>query len=126
MITIEDQELYVWAAIDVVTFEVVHVEVSPGRSELDALLFLKTVLERCHGEPVILADRGPWYNWPFDDLELPCGSRRDTWGNDRSSKPSSSSLNTEPCCFSTAFRTAATGNLPIPGRKHCNLSQCRR
>jgi transposase-like protein len=79
-VKIEDQEIYVWAAIDVETFEVVHVEVSPGRSDLDAFLFLKTVLARCRGEPVVLADRGPWYNWPLDDLDLPCESRRETWG----------------------------------------------
>jgi putative transposase len=79
-VAVEDLAVYVWAAIDVDTFEVIHVEVSPGRSELDALLFLETVLERCRGEPVVLADRGPWYNWPLDDLDLPCQSRRETWG----------------------------------------------
>jgi len=61
------------------TFEVVHIEVSPGRSDLNALLFLKQVLKRCRGDPVVLVDRGPWYNWPLDDLEL-CESRRETWG----------------------------------------------
>ena len=79
-IRIEDQEVYAWAAIDVDTFEAVHVTVTPGRSGLDALLFLRTTLDRCVGEPVILADRGPWYNWPLNDLNLPCTSRRETWG----------------------------------------------
>jgi len=79
-VTVEDEEVYVWAAVDVDTFEVVHVEVSPGRSELDALLFLKTVLKRCRGQPVIVVDRGPWYNWALDDLNLSCESRRETWG----------------------------------------------
>ena len=80
-VTIEDQEIYVWAAIDVETFEVVHVETSPGRSDLDAFLFLKTVLARCRGETVVRVDRGPWYNWPLNDLDLLCQSRRETWGN---------------------------------------------
>jgi len=78
-VNVEDGEVYVWAAVDVDTFEVVYIEVSPGRSDLDALLFLRTVLKRCRGEPVILVDRGPWYNWALDDLKL-CESRRETWG----------------------------------------------
>lgn len=40
----EDTEIYIWAAIDVETFEVVHIEASPGRSDLDVLLFVKQVL----------------------------------------------------------------------------------
>jgi putative transposase len=56
------------AALDRHTYEVIHVEASPGRSELDALLFLRTVLERCQGRPVVIVDRGPWYNWSLDDL----------------------------------------------------------
>lgn len=79
-VKVEDSEVYVWAAVDVDTFEVVHIEVSPGRSDLDALLFLKQVLERCRGKPTVLVDRGPWYNWPLDDFDLPCDSRRETWG----------------------------------------------
>lgn len=75
----EETEVYVWAAIDVETFEVVHIEVSRGRSDLDALVFIKQVLKRCHGDPVVLVDRGPWYNWPLDDLDL-CELRRETWG----------------------------------------------
>jgi len=63
--------------IDVETFEVVHVEVSPGRSDFEVFVFLKTVLERYRGEPVVLADRGSWYNWPFDDLDFPCEFRRE-------------------------------------------------
>jgi len=78
-VSVEDDEVYVWAAVDVDTFEVVHIEVSPGRSDLDALLFLKTVLNRCRGQPVIVVDRGPWYNWALNDLDL-CDSRRETWG----------------------------------------------
>lgn len=76
----EDEEIYVWAAVNVDMFETVHVEVSLDRSDLDALVFLKTVLARFHGEPVVLADRGPWYDWPLNDFDLPCRSRRETWG----------------------------------------------
>lgn len=73
--------LYCWAAVDVQTFEIVHLDVSPGRSSLDALLFLRTVVERCRGQPVVLVDRGPWYSWAFDRLE--CPYRQQTWGTRR-------------------------------------------
>ena len=66
---IEDQEVYVWSAVDVDTSEILHVEVSPGRSSLDALLFLKEVLKHCRGRPLILADCGGWYDWPLNLLE---------------------------------------------------------
>jgi len=52
----------VWAAVDCDTLEVLAVDVSPGRSSLDALLFLKDVLERRRGHPLVRADRGPWYD----------------------------------------------------------------
>lgn len=80
-VAVDDHEVYVWAAIDRGTYEVIHVEASPGRSELDALLFLRAVLERCRGRPVIVVDRGPWYNWSLDELDLSCESRRETWGD---------------------------------------------
>ena len=80
-VAVEDEEVYVWAAVNRHTFEVIHVEVSPGRSEMDALLFLRTVLERTRGEPLVIVDRGPWYNWSLDELDLPCEARRETWGD---------------------------------------------
>lgn len=76
-LNVEETEVYVWAAVDVDTFEVVHIEVSPDRTDLDALLFIKHVLKRCRGNPVVLVDRGPWYNWALDELDL-CESRRET------------------------------------------------
>ncbi len=42
-INIDAEQHYVWVAVDSETFEVLAVEVSPGRSSLDALLFLKDV-----------------------------------------------------------------------------------
>ncbi|QZA89740.1 DDE-type integrase/transposase/recombinase [Salinarchaeum sp. IM2453] len=76
---IKDEEVYVWAAVDVDTFEVLHVDVSPGRSSLDALLFLKETLKYRRGRPVVLADRGEWYDWPLDFLN--CEPKRETWGD---------------------------------------------
>jgi hypothetical protein len=54
--------------------------IRPGFRLGDGLFFIKQVLKRCRGDPVVLVDRGPWYNWPLDDLNL-CESRRETWGN---------------------------------------------
>jgi putative transposase len=58
---------------------VLHVDVSPSRSSLDALLFLKEVLKRCRGRPLGRADRGPWDDWPLELLH--CDAERETWGN---------------------------------------------
>jgi len=40
-IDIDVQAHYVWAAVDCDTLKVLHVDVSSGRSSLDAVLFLK-------------------------------------------------------------------------------------
>ncbi len=45
----------------------------------EALLFLKDILKRCHGRPLVRADRGPWYDWPLELLDCEC--ERETWGN---------------------------------------------
>jgi len=58
-IEIDGEEHSVWAAVDCDTLEVLHVDVSPGRSSLDALLFLREVLKACRGRPLVRADRGP-------------------------------------------------------------------
>ena len=76
---IDGEEMYVWAAVDFETLEVLAVEVSPGRSSLDALLVREDVLERCRGRPLVRADRGPWYDWPLELLN--CEFERETWGN---------------------------------------------
>ena len=78
-VEIDGDEHYIWAAVDCETLEVLAVEVSPGRSSLDALLFLKDVLTRCRGRPLVRADRGPWYDWPLELLD--CEYERETWGN---------------------------------------------
>jgi len=54
-IDIDGHEMYVWAAVDCETLEVLAVEVSPGRSSLDALLFLEDVLAYCRGRPLVRA-----------------------------------------------------------------------
>ncbi|MEM3096418.1 MAG: DDE-type integrase/transposase/recombinase [Nitrososphaerota archaeon] len=53
--------VYVWSAIDVDVGGIIAVYASRGRSILNALTFLRRVLEVCDGKPVIVVDRGPWY-----------------------------------------------------------------
>ena len=76
---VDGTEVFVWAAVDCETLEVLHIDVTPGRSSLDALLFLREVLEQCRGRPLLRADRGPWYDWPLELLD--CEYERETWGN---------------------------------------------
>jgi putative transposase len=72
-------EHYVWAAVDCETLKVLAVKISPGRSSLNALLFLNDVLERGYGRPLVRADRSPWYDWPIELLD--CEYERETWRN---------------------------------------------
>ena len=37
---------------------------------MDALPFLRRVLEACTNKPVFVVDRGPWYSWAFRELGL--------------------------------------------------------
>lgn len=55
---VDGEEVSVSAAVDCETLEVLAVDVSSGRSRLDALLFLKDVLKRRRGRPLVRADRG--------------------------------------------------------------------
>jgi transposase-like protein len=64
------KQVYVWAAIDVETKEVLATNVTKGRSSLEAYLFLKKVLKTCLNKPKVLVDRGPWYCWALRQLRL--------------------------------------------------------
>jgi len=76
-IEIDGTDHYVWAAVDYETLELIAFEVFPGRSSLGALLILKHILERCHGRPLVRADREPWYDCPPELLD--CEHKRETW-----------------------------------------------
>ena len=53
--------VFLWAARDVDTKEVLTFRASFTRSSLDAEIFLKQVLEYCENKPLFLVDKGPWY-----------------------------------------------------------------
>lgn len=57
------RQIYVWAAIDIKTKEILAIDVTKGRSSLDTLLFIKKVLLTCTNKPIIHVDGGPWYPW---------------------------------------------------------------
>lgn len=78
-------EVYVWVPVDCKIREVLYVDVTSSRSSLDALLFLREVLQRCYNRPLLRADCGPWYDWSLELLD--CDSERETGGINRLSKP---------------------------------------
>jgi transposase-like protein len=63
-------ELFLWAAVDPDTQQLVHIAVSQGRSGVEALAFVKGVLARCDARPAIHVDRGVWYPWALEVLGL--------------------------------------------------------
>jgi len=63
-------ELFLWAAMDPDTQQLVHIAVSQGRSGVEALAFVKGVLARCDARPAIHVDRGVWYPWALEVLGL--------------------------------------------------------
>lgn len=70
MVKIGDEWYYLWAAIDIETWEILGVYLSRGRSHLDTLMFLKKVLKYCENKPYVYVDGGPWYPWALDRLGL--------------------------------------------------------
>jgi len=58
--------LFLWAARDVDTKEVLTFRASFTRSSLDAEIFLKQILEYCENKPLFLVDKGPWYREAFE------------------------------------------------------------
>jgi len=64
-VKLENQWIYIWSAIDVDNREVIAIHVSTTRTSLNALYFLRKVLE-C----LTLVDGGPWYRWALQRLGL--------------------------------------------------------
>jgi len=70
-IKVRGREMFLWAAIDISSWEVISVWVSQGRSGFEAYNFIKDVLRKCDGRPTIYVDRGPWYRWALTRLGVP-------------------------------------------------------
>ena len=67
---INGRQVFVWAAIDADTKELLAVYASYYRSSINTLVFLKRVLETCSEMPVVLVDGGPWYPWALNRYGL--------------------------------------------------------
>jgi len=67
---VNGRQLFVWDAIDTETKELLAVYASYQRSSINALVFVKMVLEACDGKPVVLVDGGPWYPWALERYGL--------------------------------------------------------
>ena len=65
---VNGRQVFVWAAIDVDTKELLAVYASYYRSNINTLVFLKKVLGTCANKPLVLVDGGPWYPWPLDRM----------------------------------------------------------
>ncbi|MGC9146103.1 MAG: hypothetical protein ACP5GS_08375 [Nitrososphaeria archaeon] len=52
--------VYVWAAVDVDTRELLVIKATKGRSAFDVMLFLKEVLKKCTNRQIFVMDRGPY------------------------------------------------------------------
>jgi transposase-like protein len=63
-------QLFVWSAIDTDTKELLAVYASYQRSSINAMVFVKMVLETCTNKPVVLVDGGPWYPWALERYGL--------------------------------------------------------
>jgi putative transposase len=64
------EQVFIWAARDVDTKEVLAFRASFTRSSLDAEIFLRRVLECCEDKLTFLVDKGPWYREAFERLGL--------------------------------------------------------
>ena len=67
---IKGRQVFVWAAMDTDTKELLAVYASYYRSSINTLVFLKRVLSTCTNRPVVLVDGGPWYPWALDRYGL--------------------------------------------------------
>jgi len=65
---IHGRQVYVWAAIDVDTKELLAVYASYYRSHINTIVFVRRVLDTCVNKPVVLVDGGPWYPWPLNAM----------------------------------------------------------
>ena len=69
-VKLENEQIYVWTAIDVDEGTILAVHVSTTRTSFDAYYFLRKVLDACENKPLILVDKGPWYRWALQRLGL--------------------------------------------------------
>jgi putative transposase len=62
-IKLNSAQIFVWAAIDCETKELLGIKATKGRSTADAYFFLLRIKKLCKGRTVCHVDGGPWYIW---------------------------------------------------------------
>jgi len=60
--------IYLWAAIDLETREILAVYVSTTRTCLETHSFLRKIMKYCTNKPYVYVDGGPWYPWALTRL----------------------------------------------------------
>jgi len=68
--------IYVWAARDVDSGEIITVKATLRKRSQDALLVIKDALAKCTNRPYFIVDKGPWYSEIFKKLGLSYEYRR--------------------------------------------------
>jgi len=71
----QGRKLYLWAAVDMNTQEIVAYHSSIYRNSIEAGLFLRKVLNKCSNKPIVVSDKGPWYIPAFERMKI------DYWHN---------------------------------------------
>ena len=67
---LENQWVYIWNAIDVDDRSILVVHVSTTRTSLDAIYFLRKVLEHCENKPLILVEQRTMVSLGFTETRF--------------------------------------------------------
>jgi putative transposase len=70
-IKIQGKWVFIWAAIDIDSWEVIATWVTQGRSGFEAIQFIRRVLSHCKNKPLVYVDRAGWYKWALNRLGVP-------------------------------------------------------
>jgi transposase-like protein len=71
VLKVNGRHIYVYAAIDVFTREIVAISASLHREYHDTTMFLRKMLSMCENKPFVLVDRGMWYPYALQRLGIP-------------------------------------------------------
>jgi len=67
---LENNQIFVWTALDVDSEECLAIWASEGRTSFHAYVFLREVLKYCENRPEVVVDGGFWYRWALKRLGL--------------------------------------------------------
>ncbi|HEC76792.1 MAG TPA: IS6 family transposase [Thermoplasmatales archaeon] len=64
---------YIWAVIDIETWEILGIMVTEWRTSIDVIKFVRSFLPYCENKSLIKIDRAPWYKWALQRMGLQYG-----------------------------------------------------